>query len=332
MKRKHFVMTVVTLLALGAMSGSLAAALTSNGEDDTSIDSVVIPGGAVAQGPGAAQPEDAASEGLALPDREELLSRIQSGDISQEELARLREQFQGQRDGPAAPVGGPQVGTIVSIDGNTIALQTGQGEVQATLSDQAVIREFTAGSLEDLVVGQPISIIGQRGETGVTARIIIAVPEGAEVDPSLLLDGLGQGGGRRGPGGAQGDGQAPGQGGFGGAQGSGQVRGQGGFGGRQGGGGFGGALSGTIQSISGNLITIETSQGPLVATVDPDQTLIQVLSEVTVQDLVVDQQVTVTGTAGEDGSLAATSILVTPDLPSLFGGGGFGGGGGAFGG
>ncbi len=309
MKRNRFFMTLLTVLALGAMSGSLAAALTSDRESDTSVTVATIPGGAASQGIVAAQPDAAASD-VAVPDRQKILSRIQSGDISQEELAQLREQFQNQGGQQAAPVGGPRVGSIVSIEGNALSLQTGQGELQATLSDETVVRRFNAGSVEDLTIGQPVSIIGQRGETGVTARIIIAVPEGAEVDPSQLLAGLGRVGGQRG-GRAAGGGQTPDQGGRQGAA----------------GGLTGGALNGTIESIDGDRITIETQQGPLVATVDPDQTIIQVLAQGSVDDLAADQQVTVTGTTAEDGALVATTILVTPDLRSLFGGGQDGGGG-----
>jgi hypothetical protein len=287
-------MILLTVLALGAMSGSLAAALTSDRESDAGITVAAIPGGVASQGLDGAQSEAAASD-LAVPDRQEILRRIQSGDISQEELARLRERFQNQGGEQAAPVGGPRVGSIVSIEGNTLSLLTSQGEMQATLSDETIVRRFNAGSLDDLTIGQPVSIIGQRGDTGVTARIIIAVPEGAEVDPSRLLAGLGRAGGQRGAAGGL----------------------------------AGGVLNGIIERIEGDRIIIETQQGPLRATVDPGQTIIQVLTHGSVDDLVADQQVTVTSTTGEDGALVATIILVTPDLRSLFGGGqggeGFGG-------
>ena len=71
---------------------------------------------------------------------------------------------------------------------------------------------------------------------------------------------------------------------------------------------------------------MNTAQGPLTATVQPGQTVIQVLSTGTIDDLSQGLQVTVTGDTSEHGTLSATSIDITLDFRSLFGGGGFGGG------
>lgn len=86
--------------------------------------------------------------------------------------------------------------------------------------------------------------------------------------------------------------------------------------------GFGGAggLTGTIEGIEGDTITINTAQGPLQATISTD-TSIQIITEGTLTDLENGTQVTVRGQRGEDGTVEATSITVTPEgLGGLFGG------------
>ena len=90
---------------------------------------------------------------------------------------------------------------------------------------------------------------------------------------------------------------------------------RGGYGGR-------GGLSGTIESIEGNLLTINTLQGPLQATIGED-TVIQQFAQGTLADLQTGTQVTVTGERGEDGTFEASSILLTPEgTEGFFGGGG----------
>ena len=78
-----------------------------------------------------------------------------------------------------------------------------------------------------------------------------------------------------------------------------------GFGGR-------GGLTGTIDQIQGNTITLNTSQGPLQALVR-DDTTIQIFTEGSVADLESGLRVTVVGQIGEDGTVAATSIVVIPE-------------------
>ena len=99
-----------------------------------------------------------------------------------------------------------------------------------------------------------------------------------------------------------------------------------GFGGR---GGFGGAggLSGTIEQIEGNTVTLNTSQGPLQVTVG-DDTIIQRFAEAASTDLQDGIQITVFGQSGEDGTVEASFILITPEgVGGFFGGGFFGGAG-----
>ena len=105
-------------------------------------------------------------------------------------------------------------------------------------------------------------LFGQPGEGGVTARFLLATPAGSGV-----LENFGAGAGRPGLGAGQ---AAAGQGT--GRQG---AAGQGGFGG-----GFAAnLLVGPITAIDGDTVTIETERGAVSAAIDPEGTLLQVLTE-----------------------------------------------------
>ena len=108
---------------------------------------------------------------------------------------------------------------------------------------------------------------------------------------------------------------------------------QGQFGGADGGRTFsgrgfsrGGGLTGAIEKIEGNTLTINTAQGPLLATVTAETTIQQVV-EVTIADLLAGMQVTVIGAPGEGGAMVASTILVVSEgQDSILGGLGFFGG------
>ena len=101
-------------------------------------------------------------------------------------------------------------------------------------------------------------------------------------------------------------------------------------------GGFpgGGGLTGTVEELEENVITVNTGQGSF-RTVINEGTVIQRLAVIGSGDLLDGLQVTVIGARNEAGELEATSIFVVPEsgLAGLFaGGGGRGFGGGGFGG
>jgi hypothetical protein len=83
----------------------------------------------------------------------------------------------------------------------------------------------------------------------------------------------------------------------------------------------GGGLTGTIERIEGDVITINTFDGLSQASVGSD-TFIQTFTEGTVADLEVGLPVRVVGQQGENGTLVARSLDVTP----VGGSSGFGGG------
>ena len=73
-----------------------------------------------------------------------------------------------------------------------------------------------------------------------------------------------------------------------------------------------GGLTGTIENIEGDTITVNTSRGPLQAIIGAD-TIIQMFAEGTLADLQTGQRVTVTGQPDEDGTVQAGSILLMPE-------------------
>ncbi len=120
-----------------------------------------------------------------------LRQRIQSGDATPEELAQLRQQFQGQGQfggggfGGGGRLGGGDfgrglTGTIDALDGNVITVDTPQGPLQATVTDETAIQLFSQGSLADLLEGLRVTVIGQRQDGAVEASAILLLPEGGE--------------------------------------------------------------------------------------------------------------------------------------------------------
>ena len=110
------------------------------------------------------------------------------------------------------------------------------------------------------------------------------------------------------------------QGRFGGGEGGGGgFRGDDGFGGR---GRLGGGLTGTIDSIDGVIITLDTAQGPLSAILSADTT-VQMFVEGASSDLELGMRVSVTGRRADDGTVEAATVLITPEGIGTFSPGSF---------
>ena len=109
----------------------------------------------------------------------------------------------------AAGFGGGAFGTITSVEGSELKIETPAGVVTVKLTEETTLREISDVSVEDLATGIRLTIAGTRDDSGtIEARTITIVPEGVEF-------GVGQG-------------FRPGQG-IGGGQGfGGRQRGQGG--------------------------------------------------------------------------------------------------------
>ena len=78
--------------------------------------------------------------------------------------------------------------------------------------------------------------------------------------------------------------------------------------------------------VSGT-VTVNTAQGLLRAAVGPETTIHRI-AQVTLADLTEGAQITVVGQRAEDGTVEATSIMLTPEGADGFFGGGFRGRGG----
>ena len=256
--------------------------------------------------------ETAAVEPMSQEELQQLRQRLQSGELSAEErqeaIQRLRAQFGGGQGGGGFGGGGgtQAVGSIESINGNTLAVTTELATISATVGENANIRITSVLEPTELTEGAQIMVVSERVDGSTLARVITVVPEG-------------QGGfGRRGAGGGQ-----RGQAAVGGAQQGGQA------------GGGARPLFGSIESIADSGFTLETQQGPLPIAVNDETVIIQTLQG-TVADLKAGMQVSVFGAADDEGTIEARTVAVIPagleDIPGLGGGGFAGRGRGGFGG
>ena len=150
MNTKAFMALVLAVLLLGGVLGGVFAggiALgKSQGNGETEI--TVLP--TTPQGAGQQSQGDSG-----FPSLDQLRQRLQSGEITQEELAELRQQFQSQ-GGQAAGGGfggrgfgggGGLVGTIEKIEGNVLTANTQQGPLIATIGPDSTIQMFAEGAL-----------------------------------------------------------------------------------------------------------------------------------------------------------------------------------------
>jgi hypothetical protein len=86
----------------------------------------------------------------------------------------------------------------------------------------------------------------------------------------------------------------------------------------------GGELTGIIEKVEGNTLTVDTPQGTRQATFN-NETVVQKFAAGDPEDLQAGVRVTLIGQPGEDGIVEARSILITPTGADGFGGGFFGG-------
>lgn len=77
-------------------------------------------------------------------------------------------------------------------------------------------------------------------------------------------------------------------------------------------GAFAAPVSGTIESVSANTVTITTDEGQLVAAIATD-TVIRDLGSLSISDLLQGMTIAVIGEPDENGVVQAASILITPD-------------------
>lgn len=202
MSSKAFISMVAGVLVLGAViGGSFVGGLAIGKDQEAEAAAPVAP---VRQAPSSASQTADQTDGQTLG---RLREQIQSGDVSPEDLAQLREQFQGQFGGGAPGGGGfaggtrfggggGLTGTIEKVEGNTVTVNTTQGTLLATIGDDTIIQKTVEVTSAELTEGTRVTVAGARAEDGtVQANTIFVVPEGT--------DGFG-GGGFRGGGGRPG--------------------------------------------------------------------------------------------------------------------------------
>lgn len=73
-----------------------------------------------------------------------------------------------------------------------------------------------------------------------------------------------------------------------------------------------GGLTGVIEKVDGNIVTVDTSRGPLSATLGVSTT-IRRFAEVPPSDLQPGMRVTLVGEPGADGTVEARSVLLNPE-------------------
>jgi len=175
MNAKGFVLMIIALLILmGASGGSFVGGLllgqSQEGTDEASL--AAMPPSAPRQA------SEGQSNGSSFA---QIQQQIQSGDLSQDQIAQFRRQFQeqfGQRGGNpnsgGFAGGGALVGTLEGVEGDTISLNTQQGLLKATIGGETIIQQTAQISLEELVHGMRLTVMG--------GRAVIVIPEGSEVN------------------------------------------------------------------------------------------------------------------------------------------------------
>ena len=210
---KGFMILLAGMLVFGAgLGGAFVAGTIVGGSDEetTATTSPLIPAPATGG--------QAGGGGQSL--RQQLAAQAQSGDLTPEQIAQLRQQFGGSAAGGGAAggadagggllAGSALQGTIEGIEGDVITLNTFQGTIRVTVPSEATIQVTKTGVIGDLSNGMTVAVTGERSEDGTfTAENVIGLPEGG-------FRGLGGGRGAFGGGGrGLGGGDAGGAGGGG---------------------------------------------------------------------------------------------------------------------
>ena len=184
---KGFTMMLVGMVVLGvALGGAFLGGWAVGGASEAEAAAPT----ASLQAPSLGGQGAATAGGSSL---EQLRSQIQSGDLSPEDLAQLRQQFRGQFGGAGGTegrtgggargfaAGGGLLGTIESIDGNVVTLNTAQGTLHVTISPDTTIQVTTEVAVTNLSNGMTLTMTGERAEDGTfAAATIFGLPEGAQ--------------------------------------------------------------------------------------------------------------------------------------------------------
>lgn len=194
--KSFFVMLVAVLVLGGSLGGAFVGGIAlGKGQEDADTPAATIQqaNAGLAQALG-----NVSTNGAGQTSLDQIRQRIQSGEVTPEELARLREQLQERAGGGGGAFGGfagraggtGLTGTVESIEGPTLTINTTQGPLQAFIAEDTVIQMFSQVEPEELETGAQVTVLGERREDGVVvARTIVLAPEGI----GGLLGGRGRG-------------------------------------------------------------------------------------------------------------------------------------------
>ena len=184
---KGFVILLAGMLVLGVALGGafVAGTIVGGGDEETAATAPSIPAPTSAGQTGG----DAGSF------QQQIGERIQSGELTAQDIAQLRQQVGAAAGGGAGAAGGAGAGggaggggllagtalqgTIEAIEGNVISLNTVQGSIQVTVASEATIQVTRTGGIADLSDGMTVAVTGERSEDGAfTAETVVGLPEG----------------------------------------------------------------------------------------------------------------------------------------------------------
>ena len=167
MSTKAVMLTVAGIAALAVSAGGAFAGGIALGKSQANE---------AAESPAAA---DTQSD---TPDLSQLIQQFQSGEFDADAFAQLREQFGGTGDGAGDGTGGGGrglFGTIETVEGDTLTINTQRGPLQAAVGSETTIQLFTDGTLADLAAGMQVTVVSERADDGsVVATSITVIPEG----------------------------------------------------------------------------------------------------------------------------------------------------------
>ena len=203
MSNRSFVLIVVAVLLMGGLVGGafVAGLIVGGGSDDQEAPNVLTLPPPAGSGTSTTVPEAPPGDIQSLG---EVFQRIQSGELTQEEAAQMRQMFQGGGFGGAGGrlgaglAGGVLSGTIESVGDGKVVINTPQGSLEVSIVPETVIQRTEVSVLNagELSEGLQVQVVGQPGETGtIDAASIFVVPEGVEAFERLG----GRGFGGRGP-------------------------------------------------------------------------------------------------------------------------------------
>ena len=187
--RAFITLTVSVLLIGGILGGAFVGGFVLGKEQSPDSEEANLNG---LPSPSGGLPQATQGGGLGQQGLSALQQGLQDGELSQEDIDNLRQQFlQGQGGqigrrtqqgggfgGPGVGFGEALIGTVEGVDGNTLTLTTPQGPLKATIGEDTLIQMMAESALSDLTLGQNVTVTGERGEDGtVTATSVFVVPE-----------------------------------------------------------------------------------------------------------------------------------------------------------